>query len=736
MPVKSSSSPITLVAILLSALVALAVAVYVFIQPRGKSSTTTTAVAPPAPNPQAPNPAPSPIPHSPLPAPSDTETSPPITAAAEGDVRLTGSIKDASGAPAPGAKLYLLPKSAERVRDALRDAQQKNTPPQILTADAGGLYSYTMDARQPYFLGMMLDGEPQPFVQEIRADAGEKTINADFVLPKPFEVRGTVTDENAVPVPGAPVKCSWRVTTLRDAVPTTQNRIIETDTDGLFRIEVSEPAYVSITIDAPKLPAPFLYNKEPILLSREEFRDARTYRVDLQLLTGIDIAGRVVRGGTTAAVEGATVRLLSDNFPTASPKSATTGPDGRFVFNHLLPGPYSLEAEHSSFSPSGKLRAAPGEDATIELFPFAAVTGAIEVPAPVPSGATATVSLLDRYTGQRTESRFGSDVAAPFTIADVKPGVYLLAAELENNGTIWYSERPITVAVSGGGPVGSLTLRPLTAARGKLVGDPPAAGYQSLSVSAQPIDVTDDPFPTGTAKNSWRRLPVSSVSDSGIVTVENLRSDLDYLLLVEDRAAGEILGSALAAPRSAEPVRIALLGVGELSGRVLNQFGEACVGVTVELSTGIGTLEGEGGTLQTRRAATNSRGEYRFPHVPAGQSRLVFAGETTAARLVGITRAKSFTIDSTCRSYVAVELLLTGEPQPPIRDGEQFLVIPQAGTDAGFPVKELQYGPLRAELQPGKYTLTRTSTMESRAFEVAPRLDGEVRIDFGPKPSP
>jgi len=203
---------------------------------------------------------------------------------------------------------------------------------------------------------------------------------------------------------------------------------------------------------------------------------------------------------------------------------------------------------------------------------------------------------------------------------------------------------------------------------------------------------------------------------------------------MEIRAPGSesILGGAVVrSDTESSELAVSLSGAGRVRGYVQNERGETCAGAKVILATGLGTMEGAIGTIQRRTAVVRFDGSYSFPAVPTGNARIHVEGEEKAARLIYIPNNDTVDMNLECRTWVAVNFEVRDASGQDIGPREHFLVIAQPGTAVRDEVRELTAENLEALLEPGRYVITRTATMESRPFEVLPRLDGTIPIEFG-----
>src|SRR5205807_1700764 len=187
-----------------------------------------------------------------------------------------------------------------------------------------------------------------------------------------------------------------------------------TGSDGTFSIRVKEGSYdLAFKREG--------YSAKTVRATKV---DANTKPIDVVLDPGVEITGRITRGG--AGVEGVNVRAMSqDGF-----SSAVSGPDGAFVLSDLTPGQMMLNiAKPDSFVQEMRSVSAPTRDLVIDL----------------PSGGRITGRVLDKNSHQPvtsfmagvTTSRSGGGMTVmmppmqkqftsddgSFTLEGIKPGV-------------------------------------------------------------------------------------------------------------------------------------------------------------------------------------------------------------------------------------------------------------------------------------------------------------------------
>lgn len=221
--------------------------------------------------------------------------------------------------------------------------------------------------------------------------------------------------------------------------------------------------------------------------------------------------------------------------------------------------------------------------------------------------------------------------------------------------------------------------------------------------------------------------------EDGTFELFDLLAQTEYRARVHKKGSNLLLGGTLInleGQELREGLEVSLEGTGRITGFVFNDRREACSGTRVVLSAGLGTMEGMAAGIQRRTTEVRFDGSFSFDAVPVGNARVALEGDDTRGRLIYIPFNQEVTVELACRTWVDVEFALTARDRP-IGEREHFLVIAQPGTVVRDTVREIFYEDLRLRLEPGRYVITRTSTMESQPFEVVPRLDGTIAITYG-----
>jgi hypothetical protein len=637
---------------------------------------------------------------------------------------------DGAGEPVPGAGLYVIAWGEAPVPDLVRAAFANPATHTLVTANAAGEFDIQLAAGRRYYIGPMLDGEPSGFVQELGPEEPGIELEAEFALPAPKLLRGRVQDTESRRLARIPLIVEWQPATLRATPAPMRTTQLLTDESGSFSLPLADPETVTVAIDLERLPEPFIWTGQPQRLTREEILASATHTMVFDLITGVEVTGRVVADGQPVA--GARVDLGAvSGVPASFPGGTlTTGPDGRFHFSRLYPGVYVVSAALSGYNTAflRDLRPRAGEWLTLELQPLGRFRARAIVPPPSPGALVVRARLLGR--GQTVElAADQDDTTITLEAANLPVGSSLMVVEATDraNGRVWYAEEQ--VSVGAGVSNAEVRLEELTSRTARLAGTIPANRQLAARLTREgstPWSLFPPDF-----RLADRREPTATIDPDGHMTLANLKTGARYLLEVIDAANGDVLGGAVVDPADREPLRVSIEGTGSIRGRVLSDRGEVCSGVEVILVTGLGTAEGALGTIQERRQTVGFDGFYRFDRVPVGQVRLFLDGDQAEARLIYVPRDRELEINLQCRTLVAIRFAVTtGSASPAIEPGETFLVLPRPGTTPRQRVLELRADNLAARLEPGQYTLTRARTLESRPFDVLPRMEPTVRLDF------
>lgn len=225
---------------------------------------------------------------------------------------LTGTVRRPDGRPVPG--LFLLAGAART------------------ETDARGAYRLT--GLPPARIRLRARPTPRCFFELGWVDAANVS-RFDAVLDDSAAVAGRVTDgRTGRPVAGARVRMS---ASSADRIEGRFSAWTETDGNGDFQFAgVPALGFGGLEVVAEGW-LPSIVRGEPGVTP---LLSGRTFRQDVELSRGAVVRGRVTIGEDEPAA-GATVKLYGRlwPWPIPSPFEATTGPDGRYEFPAVPPGP-------------------------------------------------------------------------------------------------------------------------------------------------------------------------------------------------------------------------------------------------------------------------------------------------------------------------------------------------------------------------------------------------------------
>jgi hypothetical protein len=213
-------------------------------------------------------------------------------------------------------------------------------------------------------------GFPSAKSASMKLAAGEKKTGVTITIPRGVAVTGRVTDKDHKPLSGVGIEA---IESAADAMGGMRRMVIagmqqrtddtyRTGSDGTFSIRVKEGTY------------DLAFKREGY--SAKSVRgtkvDANTKPLDVVLDPGVEITGRVTRGG--AGVEGVNVRAMAqDGF-----SNSITGADGSFRLADLTPGQMMLNvSKQESFIQEMRSVSAPTRDLVIDLPSGGRITGRV-----------------------------------------------------------------------------------------------------------------------------------------------------------------------------------------------------------------------------------------------------------------------------------------------------------------------------------------------------------------------
>ncbi len=212
-------------------------------------------------------------------------------------------------------------------------------------------------------------GFPPAKSSSVKLAPGERKTGMLLTIPRGIAVTGKVTDKDHKPLSGVGVEAiessgdvmnGMRRMVISNMQNARTDEIVRTGSDGTFSIRVKEgtfdlvfkrEGYSSKTVRGTKV-------------------DATTKPVEVALEAGVQIAGRVTRGGV--GVDGVNVRAVSQE----GMATAMTASDGTFTLADLTPGQMMLNVtKPESFIQETRAVTAPTQNLIIELPPGGRITG-------------------------------------------------------------------------------------------------------------------------------------------------------------------------------------------------------------------------------------------------------------------------------------------------------------------------------------------------------------------------
>lgn len=227
-----------------------------------------------------------------------------------------------------------------------------------------GRFSLRIDPDSDVQIEAVKKGLPAAKSSALRLGAGERKSGVTITVPRGIAVSGRVVDKNGKPLSGVAVVANEseggggmggmirRQMAFGGGFTQRDDTTMRTGSDGTFTIRLKEGTYdLNFKREgyAPKT-------------VRAQQVNAAAKPVEVTLEEGVEIAGRVTRGG--AGVADANIGVMSPD----QQSFETTGPDGSFRIADLQPGPMMLMInKQSDFIQQTRPVTAPAHDVQIEL---------------------------------------------------------------------------------------------------------------------------------------------------------------------------------------------------------------------------------------------------------------------------------------------------------------------------------------------------------------------------------
>jgi hypothetical protein len=678
----------------------------------------------PVPAPAPASPAPTPTPAAPAPTPTATETPAPTASPTPAEAAPT------SQAPAPATLVVALRRAdgsahtgeAELELDLLFDdgTRERST---VTVADGDSLeLSGAREARAAVLVAGSIALAPQTI-----ALAEGSTASATFTVPGRLALRGRVLDDTGAPITGIPV--DLLASYGASAAPPVSG---VTDDFGFFNLETAAAPRAEIRVRREGPYRQYL-PQAPLALTFTTLADASRTDLIVALVRGESFEGRVM-GADGSAISGAAVRDLG----TDSRTETTAG--GRFLLEGLPRGTRSFEVSAPGYLSrrigNVSLPAAPMEitlqrAAVLELEVAAADPGTAPraLRYAIFSGDGATTGTMALAAGRGTAS-----------LGNLGSGTHEIVLYGEGGGVPWSGRTRVTLVPGETLRAPSVALRPMRTETFPVVA-PDTLNLAEVEVTVSAVDDTDSWSAAKRASYTPIPPPRGAVAVGGLAEVGPLEDGREYLVTFRQRGRDSVAGGiVVSVPLTERPVAM-LFGTGSVAGTVLNERKLACAGARVELVLSGAAIPGETARQERRTTVADFEGRFAFPAVPVGRARLVVNGDEGNARVLAIQPDLHSEQVLACRNLVPVRLAVEALPEAPIRDGEIFLLMNQAGSETRATMLELTAPRFEAALGPGHYSLVRASTMQRRPFQVRLDTSGPIAVSFAtpdetPFPSP
>jgi protocatechuate 3,4-dioxygenase beta subunit len=283
--------------------------------------------------------------------------------------RVSGTVSDDDKRPVAGARVAAT--SSNRGDGIMMMIGNFRPGNSSITGPDGRFVLRGVQTDADIRVGASKKGFPAADSATLRLAPAERKSGVNITIPRGVALTGKVTDGDGKPLSGVAVDAAaasndFGGANLRRIVMAARNDrgddMVHTGSDGTFTLRVKEGTY-------------------DVVFKREGFA-AKTARgvqvnasskpVEVSLEPGVEVSGRVTRGGT--GVEGVNVGIASmDGFT-----NTTTGPDGSFHIADLTPGQMMMNvSKREDFIQVNRMVTAPAKDVTVELPPGGKITGRV-----------------------------------------------------------------------------------------------------------------------------------------------------------------------------------------------------------------------------------------------------------------------------------------------------------------------------------------------------------------------
>jgi RNA polymerase sigma factor (sigma-70 family) len=446
-----------------------------------------------------------------------------------GSVSIVGRVVDENGAPIVGAVVAV-------IRDT--EVAEFGPPRPVKTSTTGPEGEFRIEDLIPGDYGLTAAADGHAPVHQLIHLVDESLENVVLRLGDDrLDASGSVEDAGGGVIPFASVEVSLENSTSASAVFVTT-----ADGDGRFRIGV------------PRRDVVLVARSHGYVAEQRELQAGRregSAEVSFRLIPAGSISGRVV-DADDQGVAGAEVVFSEAGSGFLADGTTTTGPDGSFEFNDLVPGEYLVRARSGPLSgkqlvPVAVLAAMRAEGVVVRISEGLSVQGLVRDAEGRPFGPAVIVIAETEFVPGRPIARAAAD--GTFRIDGLLPGSYRL--EAVKPGFFAETAR-VTVARDLEAPPAEIVMRRLGIVRGRVIdaqGKPLAGANVSVrwqdekpqsSVSRKRTTVSDE-----TGKFELTGVPpvgvtvrarhVSTEPAEGVV---RLHADASRTAEIEVRVAG------------------------------------------------------------------------------------------------------------------------------------------------------------------------------------------------------
>lgn len=280
--------------------------------------------------------------------------------------RISGSVIDEDKRPVAAA--HLTTRRASRNNDIFA-LMMRGGGSDGYSAPDGHFVLRNVETEADLQVDAVKRGYPVAKSPTLKLAAAERKSGLMITIPRGVAITGKVTDKDKKPLSGVGVEAiessadamgGMRRIVISSIQGNRNDELVRTGSDGTFLIRVKEGTYdLAFKREG--------YSAKTV---RGTKVDANTKPVEVTLDPGVEISGRVTRGG--AGVEGVSVRSISQD----GMSSAVTSSDGSFTITDLTPGQMMLSAnKQDSFIQETRAVTAPAHDVLIDLPAGGRITG-------------------------------------------------------------------------------------------------------------------------------------------------------------------------------------------------------------------------------------------------------------------------------------------------------------------------------------------------------------------------